>query len=94
MIKQINTEQYIYDKLARIRLKSIRKHMHMTQNQIAELSGLSLSTIRHIESEDTSVSPRMESVIGYLNAMGYEMNFKLKDENVKQNMIVYIDDQV
>ena len=36
MAKQ-DTEQFIYDRLARVKLKSLRKHMHMTQSQIAEL---------------------------------------------------------
>lgn len=93
MAKQ-DTEQFIYDRLARVKLKSLRKHMHMTQSQIAELSGLSLSTISNIESEDSNASsPRLDSVIAYLNALGYEMKFEIKDELVKkQNMIEYVEE--
>lgn len=75
-----NTEQFIYDKIARTKLKSLRKHMHMTRSQIAQLSGLSLPTISNIESESSKVSPRLDSVIAYLNALGYEMKFSVKDE--------------
>lgn len=84
-----NTELYIYDRLMRINLKSIRKHMHYTQSMISELSGLSLSTISNIESEDNNASSsRMDSIIAYLNAMNYEIKFQPKDE--KQQMIKVI----
>lgn len=88
-----DTEIEIYDRLTRMKLKTLRKHHHMTQSMMSEISGLSRSTISNIESEDPKASsPRLDSIIAYLYALNYQINFEDKDEYKKEEMISLEDD--
>ena len=59
----------IDDKLLRMQLVSLRKAKHLTQKALADLAGLSVSSVSNIESSE-SVKPTMKSVIKYVNALG------------------------
>lgn len=68
----MNIDDEITDRLLRLQLQSIRKSRHLTQEQLSKTTGLSKSTISHIESSDTS--PTLRSVIKYANALDASIN--------------------
>lgn len=70
-----NTEMIIKDKLLRMELSNIRKQKHLTQKQVSDLSGLSVSCISNIESGENT-SPTVRSLIRYANALGLELYIK------------------
>lgn len=72
-----NTEVYLQDKMIRMDLLKIRKSKGLTQQQVAEKSGLSVSTISNIESGDNSYTTR--SLIMYAEALGYDIRIKKKE---------------
>lgn len=78
MAKQ-DTEQFIYENLIRMRLKTLREKSHMTKSELSEISGLSVPTITALESNN-GTNPRLDSIIAYCNAFAYEIYFKKKDE--------------
>ena len=67
-----NTDAIIADKLLRMQLSEARKAKHLTQKQVAEISGLSEICISNIESGSDS-SPTMRSVMRYATAIGIEL---------------------
>ena len=60
----------IEERMIRMNLLSARKSNHISQQTLAEKSGLSLSTISAIES-NFDRSPTLESIIRYAKAVGY-----------------------
>ena len=72
-----NTEIFLQDKMIRMDLVKIRKSKGLTQQQVAEKSGLSISTISNIESGDNSYTTR--SLIMYAEALGYDIRIKKKE---------------
>jgi len=72
------TENFISDKLTRMQLSNLRKSKGLTQNDVREITGLSLTCISNIENGE-GTSPTLKSIIKYLDAIGYEMCFKKKD---------------
>ena len=71
-----NTECYLQDQFIRTKLSSIRKSKNLTQKQLSEMSGLSVSSISNIESGENSYTLR--SLIKYAEAIGYEINIDKK----------------
>ena len=72
------TEDFITEKLTRMQLGNLRKSVGMTQKEVCEKAGLSLSCVSNIESSE-DMSPNLKSLNKYLNAIGYEMTFKKKE---------------
>ena len=83
-----NTDAMIGDKLLRMELTNARKSKHISQKELAKLSGLSESCISNIESGESS-SPTLRSLIKYTTALGIELNVQFngcKDlQNNEQN---------
>ena len=78
-----NTEVYLQDKFIRMTLANIRHSKGITQQQLSEMTGLSISTISNIESGDNSYTTR--SLIRYAEALGYEITVrKIDDEQSKE----------
>lgn len=75
---KINNE--ISETIFRMNLANYRKQNNITQAQVAERSGLSLSCVANIEKGRNS--PMLESVIKYCDAIGLEIyvNLTKKDE--------------
>ena len=67
-----NTDALICDKLIRMQLMNARKSKHITQKQLAEISGLSESCISNIES-GSDQSPTLRSLVRYATALGVEI---------------------
>ena len=76
-----NTDVYIQDKFIRMKLAKIRKSKGLTQKDISNLTGLSVSTISNIENGDNSYTIR--SLIRYAEVLGYELDIfkKAGEEN-------------
>jgi len=73
-----NIEDFISEKLTRMQLGNLRKSLGMTQKEISQKAGLSLSCVSNIENGE-DMSPNLKSINKYLNAIGYEMTFKKKE---------------
>jgi transcriptional regulator with XRE-family HTH domain len=67
-----NSEAMIADKLLRMQLHNARKARGLSQQDVSNLSGLSVSCISNIESGEDS-SPTLRSLIKYCSALGIEM---------------------
>lgn len=74
-----NTDVYIQDKFIRMKLAKIRKSKGLTQKDISDLTGLSVSTISNIENGDNSYTIR--SLIRYAEVLGYELDIFKKSVN-------------
>ena len=74
-----NTDVYIQDKFIRMKLAKIRKSKGLTQKDISDLTGLSVSTISNIENGDNSYTIR--SLIKYAEVLGYELDIFKKSVN-------------
>jgi len=61
------------EKINRLALKSIRQHLQLSQSDIALMSGLSLPTIRSIES-DPEYNPTLDSLYSLCRA--YEIDVR------------------
>ena len=70
-----NTDAMILDKLLRMELTNARKSKHITQKELAKLSGLSESSISNIESGESS-SPTLRSLVKYATALGVELSIE------------------
>lgn len=68
-MRKIDTENLIDYKLIVNQLKGIRKSMHITQQELAERSGLSRHTIINIESEG-DYNPSINTLLSYAKAIG------------------------
>lgn len=77
-----NTDFLIMDKLIRMQLFNARKAKHLTQKQLAEISGLSESCISNIES-GSDQSPTLRSLVRYASALGIEIYIGAGKENVE-----------
>jgi transcriptional regulator with XRE-family HTH domain len=60
-------------------IKSKRRLLKYSQNDLAELSGLSDRTIRSIEKGETGAS--IQSLITVLNVLGLQINIELNNSN-------------
>lgn len=68
-----NIDYEVEDRMIRMNLLSARKSSHISQQELAEKSGLSMSTISAIES-NFDRSPTLESIIRYANGVGYSFS--------------------
>lgn len=77
----ITDDAEIFERLIRIQLVSLRKSKHLTQKELAEITGLSVGTISHIESGSNSIN--MRTLAKYLVGVGGTMYIDLinKDED-------------
>ena len=75
-----NVESFIADKLFRRELVNARKSMHITQQQLSEKSGLSVSTISTIENIEGDTSPTLRSLIKYTSALGISLDIRFNKE--------------
>ena len=71
-----NTEVFLEDNFIRKALKDARKSKHLSQKELSDISGLSITTISNIESGDGS--PTLRSLILYATAVGYNIQVKRK----------------
>ena len=78
MEQQYELDNFIADRITRLELVNARKSKNLTQKDIHDITGLSMSCISSIESE-TDSSPTLRSMIKYLNAVGMEICFKKKE---------------
>ena len=74
-----DTDVYIQEKFIRMKLAKIRKSKGLTQKDISNLTGLSVSTISNIENGDNSYTIR--SLIRYAEVLGYELDIFKKSVN-------------
>lgn len=72
-----NTECFLQDQYIRKKLSSIRKSKNLTQKQLSDMSGLSISSISNIESGENTYTLR--SLIKYAEAVGYEIDISKKE---------------
>lgn len=70
-------EQYISKRITKMQLSAIRKINHLTQKEMANLTGLSVQCISDIENEENG-NPTLKSIVKYLDCLGYEMCFQKK----------------
>lgn len=73
-----DTEAFISANIAKMRISEIRSSQHLTKKALAEISGLSEKSIAFIE--NPKGNPTFNSMQRYLNALGWEMVFKRKDD--------------
>ena len=73
-----DTEAFIASNIAKMRISEIRNSQHLTKKALAELSGLSEKSIAFIE--NPKGNPTFNSMQRYLNALGWEMVFKRKED--------------
>lgn len=78
LIDVSETEAFIASNIAKMRISEIRSSQHLTKKALAELSGLSEKSIAFIE--NPKGNPTFNSMQRYLNALGWEMVFKRKED--------------
>lgn len=78
LIDVSDTEAFIASNIAKMRISEIRSSQHLTKKALAELSGLSEKSIAFIE--NPKGNPTFNSMQKYLNALGWEMVFKRKED--------------
>lgn len=69
------------DVLLRMQLVDARQAKHLTQKEVAQVSGLSESTISMIESIKSNTSPTLRSLIKYADAVGVNMYIGYENKN-------------
>lgn len=57
-------------------VKKARKKKGLTAEQLADMSGVTISTIYNIEAD--KVSPRMDNMLAIMRVLGYEIRFMKK----------------
>ena len=77
LIDVSETEAFIASNIAKMRISEIRNSQHLTKKALAEISGLSEKSIAFIE--NPKGNPTFNSMQRYLNALGWEMVFKRKE---------------
>ena len=82
----LSTDIFIADKVFRTRLINARKSKRITQKEMAELSGLSASSISNLEAENTQ--PSLNTIIRYLYSIGYELTIQESTGYIKP--IIYV----
>lgn len=70
-------ERFINTRLTKMQLSDLRKIKHLTQKDVATMTGLSVQCISDIESE-SSGNPTLKSLIKYLDCLGFEIAFQKK----------------
>ena len=73
-----DTEAFIASNIAKMRISELRNSQHLTKKALAEFSGLSEKSIAFIE--NPKGNPTFNSMQRYLNALGWEMVFKKKED--------------
>lgn len=71
-------EEYISRRLTKMQLGDLRRIKHLTQKQVADMTGLSVQCISDIESEDSG-NPTLKSLNRYLECLGFEIAFQKKN---------------
>lgn len=73
----------IANRLIKMQLTDLRKAKHLTQKELAQISGLSEGCISNIESEndDKNTSPTLRSVLKYASALGADLYIKAKSDD-------------
>ena len=72
-MKEQTTDEFISESIVRTKLLNARKTAGLTQSELAAKSGLSISCISNMESMDSKQSPKLDSVVKYLEALGYRL---------------------
>lgn len=72
-MKEQTTDEFISESIVRTKLLNARKTAGLTQSELAVKSGLSVSCISNMESMDSQQSPKLDSVVKYLEALGYRL---------------------
>ena len=75
-----NTDAMINDKILRMQLTNARKAKHISQKELAKLSGLSESCISNIETGESS-SPTLRSLVKYTTALGIELSIEFNSKD-------------
>jgi DNA-binding XRE family transcriptional regulator len=57
----------------RVKLAQLRKEQNLTQNNVRDAAGLTQQAISRIEKGDNGRSPTLNTLIRYINALGYEL---------------------
>lgn len=70
-----DVERYISKRLTKDELAEMRKAKGLSQKELSEISGLSVRCISDIENPDGG-NPTLNSIIRYINALGYEITFQ------------------
>ena len=78
LIDVSETEAFIASNIAKMRISEIRNSQRLTKKALAEISGLSEKSIAFIE--NPKGNPTFNSMQRYLNALGWEMVFKRKED--------------
>lgn len=78
LIDVSETEAFISSNITKMRISEIRNSQHLTKKALAEISGLSEKSIAFIE--NPKGNPTFNSMQRYLNALGWEMVFKRKED--------------
>lgn len=65
-----------YEKLGK-RIRTYRKHAHLTQEQLSELAGISLSFLGHIERGSRKAS--LETIVSICNSLNVSPQYLLQD---------------
>ena len=77
LIENDPLEEYISRRLTKMQLGDLRRIKHLTQKQVADMTGLSVQCISDIESEDSG-NPTLKSLNRYLECLGFEIAFQKK----------------
>lgn len=78
-----NTDAMINDKIIRMQLTNARKAKHISQKELAKLSGLSESCISNIETGESS-SPTLRSLVKYTTALGIDINIGFSSKDLQE----------
>jgi DNA-binding XRE family transcriptional regulator len=57
----------------RVKLARLRKDQNLTQNNVRDVAGLTQQAISRIENGANGRSPTLNTLIRYINALGYEL---------------------
>ena len=73
----------IANRLIKMQLTDLRKAHHLTQKELAKVSGLSEGCISNIESDndDKDTSPTLRSVLKYASSLGADLYIKAKSDD-------------
>lgn len=82
-----NIEISIQDRILRSQLATVRKSKHLTQEDMAKRSGLSISCISNIENGELS-SPTLRSLLRYADALNVNLCVHLKPNDKEYNNTV------
>lgn len=72
-----NLDEFIDNKVVRMQLVEARKSSNLTQKDISEKTGLSVSSIHSIEN-NIDGNPTLKSLIKYLECLDMEICFRKK----------------